>query len=244
MISVELQGGLGNQLFQLAFLDYISKKTRKEKYLQKLSSPDTVHSNENYFETIFKKWKPLYKEGINACLITEKLDIKKQEWNISEENVLLKGYFQNYEYIDPIRDEFIQKLSFNEKILEKYSDINKQIVIHVRGGDYKNNKFHEQSLTNYYKRCMESCKGDMFIVCTNDIPYATQLIENCNFIQENEVDTLYIMSKAKGVICANSSFSWWGAYLNPNRPIFIPSKWFNSDSFPHENYQVLGWNVF
>lgn len=243
MISVHLQGGLGNQLFQLAFLDYMSKKTGKEKYLTSIESPKTVHSNENYFETIFENWRSMYMEKTSVLVEETQFPINN-DWNILKEDTKFIGYFQNFEYIDSIREEFIQKLSFNEKILEKYSDISKQIVIHVRGGDYKNNKFHEQPLTNYYKRCIESCKGDMFIVCTNDIPYAKQLIENCNFIEENEVDTLYLMSKAKGVICANSSFSWWGAYLNPNRPIFIPSKWFNSDSFPHKNYQVLGWNVF
>jgi hypothetical protein len=242
MLTVCLWGGLGNQLFQLAFLDYMSKKTGKKKYISSLKSPNTVHSNENYFETIFKNWKSLYNEQ-SSVVVNEIPNLDKQEWVVPKTNTMFKGYFQHYEYTDPIREEFIQKLVFNEKILEKYPDIHKKIIIHVRGGDYKNNMFHELNLTNYYKKCIEACKGESFIICTNDIPYAKELIETYEFIQENEVDTLFLMSKAKGVICANSSFSWWGAYLNPNRPIFLPSSWVNDVLFNKDGYYFHGCNI-
>jgi len=242
MLDVKLKGGLGNQLFQLAFLDYISKKTGKEKYLSSLESPNTGHSNEKYFETIFRNWKPLYKTQ-SSIEIHENQYLHKQEWPVPTGNVKYDGYFQNFEYTDPIREEFIQNLSFNENILEKYPNIQEKIVIHVRGGDYKNHKFHEQNLTNYYKKCIELCKNEKFIVCTNDIPYAKQLVDICDFIQENEVDTLYLISKAKGVICANSSFSWWGAYLNPNRPIFMPSNWFNDARINISGYYFKGCKI-
>lgn len=235
MLTICLQGGLGNQLFQLAFLDYMSKTTGKGKYIHSLKSPNTVHSIENYFETIFRNWKSLYNEQYSV-VIHENPHLHKQEWVVPKTNTMFKGYFQHYEYTDPIREEFIQKLVFNETILEKYPDIDKKIIIHVRGGDYKHNMFHELNLTNYYRKCIEACKGESFIICTNDIPYAKQLVENCEFIQENEVDTLFLMSKAKGVICANSSFSWWGAYLNPNRPIFLPSKWYNDTTMNISGY--------
>jgi len=48
------------------------------------------------------------------------------------------------------------------------------------------------------------------------------------------------MSKAKGCICANSSFSWWGAYLNPNRPIYFPDKWFNDSSMDTSGFYFKG----
>jgi hypothetical protein len=53
------------------------------------------------------------------------------------------------------------------------------------------------------------------------------------------------MSQSKGCICSNSSFSWWGAYLNPNRPIYFPDKWFNDPSMDtsglyfNKNYDIL-----
>lgn len=237
MITVYLQGGLGNQLFQLGFLDYISKISGKQKYLNTLKSPDSVHSYEQYFESIFKEWKSLY-QSISASIIYEHPNMIKQEWEIHNENRCYMGYFQRYEYIDLIRDEFIPKLSFNTGILEKYPDISSKTFIHVRGGDYKGNIFHELNLKNYYSKCMELSKGD-YVIFTNDIQYAKEYFHDIPIIEESEIDSLFLMSKCSGCICANSSFSWWGAYLNPNRPIFMPSKWYNNNSI-QGNYYFKG----
>jgi len=233
MLTVNLKGGLGNQLFQLAFLDYMSKKTGRPKFLNTLQSPSTVHSNENYFESIFQNWKPLL-NPMRSVIIHEHPDFIHQEWTIPNVNTCFIGYFQKFEYTDPIISQFKSKLCFNESILQKY-DLSNKIAIHIRGGDYKNNSFHEQPLKHYYKKCMDLCPGE-YVVFTNDIPYARDLIPDCQVIEESEVDSLYLMSKAKAVICANSSFSWWGAYLNPDRPIFMPSKWYG-----HSRMNISGY---
>ena len=57
MITIKLQGGLGNQLFQLSFLLYISKISGIPYFIQNLKSPLTIHSREEYFESIFKNFK-------------------------------------------------------------------------------------------------------------------------------------------------------------------------------------------
>jgi hypothetical protein len=242
MITVQLQGGLGNQLFQLAFLDYMAKKTGRKPFLSSTQSPITVHSNQQYFESIFKNWKSLYSHSY-SIIMREHPYFLTQSWNIPSENVMFVGYFQKYEYTDLIREEFISKLSFNESVLKRYPQISQKIVIHIRGGDYKGNVFHEQPLKNYYKKCMEICSGDSFVIVTNDVPYARGFLPNCDIINEDEIDTLYLMSKAKGIICSNSSFSWWGAYLNPNRPIFFPSKWFNDPHMNTSGYYFKGCTI-
>lgn len=239
MITVQLQGGLGNQLFQLAFLAYMSKKTGRQSFISSLQSPITVHSNQQYFNSIFRNWKSLYK-AIPSIFVREHPHFIEEDWNIPSENIMFHGYFQKYKYTDPIRDEFISKLTFDENILNKYPDISNKIVIHIRGGDYKGNVFHEQPLTNYYKRCMDLCKGEEFVIFTNDIPYSRGFLPDYKIIEESEIDSLYLMSKAKGIICANSSFSWWGAYINPNRPIFMPSRWFNDSRINAHGYYFKG----
>jgi len=227
MLTVHLEGGLGNQLFQLAFLDYVSKITGREIFIQSLRSPQTFHSQEQYFQTIFKNWTNLFNPQ-NFISAREFINQPFQDWkNIVESttsNVMMIGYFQRFEYMDPIRDSFVSKLSFDESILQKHNVTNK-IGIHIRGGDYKNNSYHELPLKKYYEKCMALCPNSEFVVFTNDIPYAKNILD-CEIIQESEVDTLLLMSKCRGLICANSSFSWWGAYLNPERPIFMPSKWY------------------
>jgi len=239
MITVELQGGLGNQLFQLAFLEYIAKKTGRTPFISTMQSPITVHSNQQYFQTIFKNWSELYNPAY-SILVREHPHFVDEDWNIPTENIMFRGYFQKYKYTDPIKDNFISKLSFNKSILNKYPNISTKIAIHIRGGDYKGNVLHEQPLTNYYKRCMELCQGYDFVIFTNDIPYARGFLPDYQIIDESEIDSLFLMSKAKGVICANSSFSWWGAYLNPDRPIFFPSKWFNDSNINTNGYYFKG----
>jgi hypothetical protein len=83
-----------------------------------------------------------------------------------------------------------------------------------------------------------------FVVFTNDKAYCTSLkvfkdIEY-SIIEENEVDTLYLMSQCSAAIIPNSSFSWWGAALNTDRPICMPSKWFNDIEYEISGYFFPG----
>jgi hypothetical protein len=229
-VSVYLQGGLGNQLFQLAFLDFVSKRNSISGKIITTRSPGTVHSNTNYFETIFKNWLPQYTtEQIHNIINEDKIALDL----VWSSNTMYHGYFQDFKYTDTVRDTFIPKLVFNSQILSKYPDIQTKFFIHVRGGDYlhQGKELHNIDLTSYYKKCLELCLNEEFIIFTNDKDYTTKIFgEKFQIINESEVDTLYLMSQCKGCICANSSFSWWGAYLNPNRPIYMPSKWYNDPS--------------
>ena len=244
MLTVDLKGGLGNQLFMLGFLDYASKLTRRPIFINNLMSPQTVHSHEQYYNTIFKNWKSLYKHSYPRIL-TEPNNQSYQDWKTIIESttgdIMLWGYFQRYEYMDAVRDTFIPKLSFDESILQKYPQITNKIGIHIRGGDYKGNPYHELGLKNYYQKCMSMCPDSEFVIFTNDFSYANEMLQNCEIIQESEINTLLLMSRCKGLICANSSFSWWGAYINPNRPIFMPSKWYGGG--PIGNYYFNGATV-
>lgn len=227
MLTVNLKGGLGNQLFQLAFLDYASKISGRSIFINNLMSPQTVHSKEHYYQTIFKNWTSLFNSKPHL-IAREPPNQPFQDWKriieSTNNNILFDGYFQRYEYMDPVRDNFISKLSFDESILQKY-DVTNKIGIHIRGGDYKGNIYHELNLKKYYEKCIALSPDSEFVIFTNDIPYAKNILD-CEIIQESELDTLLLMSRCKGLICANSSFSWWGAYLNPHRPIFMPSKWY------------------
>jgi hypothetical protein len=239
MLTVDLKGGLGNQLFQLGFLDYASKITERPIFTNNMMSPQTVHSPEQYYHTIFKKWGGLYRSG-RPQILPEPPGMGPRDWKSvilsTQQDVMLWGYFQRHEYMDAVRDTFVPKLNFDESILQKY-DLSNKIGIHIRGGDYKGNSYHELNLKKYYQKCMSMCPGSEFVVFTNDVPYAKSIMA-FDVIQESEVDTLLLMSKCKGLICANSSFSWWGAYLNPDRPIFMPSRWYNGPD--QGNYYFKG----
>lgn len=242
MITVHLNGGLGNQLFQLAFLDYMSKKTGKQSYIGCLESPRTYHSKEQYFECIFQEWKKMYKD-LSSSDVYEKLDACIEDWGYQTGNIRYLGHFQRYEYIEPIKDSFISKLSFNSNILEKYPYIHKRVFLHIRGGDYLSTPSHNVLTKKYYDDAIQQFEdGTEFVIFTNDVGYSQNMFSHIPIITESELDTLFLMSKCSGCICANSSFSWWGAFLDSKRKICIPSKWVNYE-YHHESYRVPGWTV-
>jgi hypothetical protein len=128
------------------------------------------------------------------------------------------------------------------------SKVTDTCFIHVRGGDYVNNPLHDVKLfEKYYDNAIKFMKNiglTKFSVFTNDKKYAIthEFLQNIDyeFIEtSNELDTLALMTRCKAGITANSTFSWWGAFLNRGRPVYMPSRWFNN-SFRTEGYYFPG----
>ena len=219
MLTIQLQGGLGNQLFQLAALEYYSKTTKLPLFINEKVTPRTHHSKQNYYNSIFLNWNPDYKDK----LVDSHIDEEHLKFDTSKISCL-HGYFQDYRLVTEL---FISKLNIDNNILKKYPNIQNTVFLHIRGGDYVNHPLHHVDLNEYYLRAVAQFKDERFSVFTNDKEYAKGFLRNVNynFVEENEVD-------------------WWGGFINKNRLIIIPSRWVNSDSFPHKNYQVPGWMVF
>jgi hypothetical protein len=157
---------------------------------------------------------------------------------LPDSNIRLCGYFQSHKYFEKYSSEVIDLFSPTDtikiKLLEKYGDILKlnTVSIHVRRGNYVQLSTHHYNLSMvYYKNAIEYFKNTTFLVFSDDIDWCKNNFIGDNFIFiENETDTedLYLMSFCKNNIIANSTFSWWGAYLNKNenKKVIYPNKWF------------------
>jgi hypothetical protein len=137
-----------------------------------------------------------------------------------------------------IPDIYIQ----DEKYFEKYKDEIKSqfksgisnipyVAIHVRRGDYVGNDFYVDLFADgYYERAMKEFPDSAFIIFSDDIPWCKEqnIFEKCAFSDGfDEVEDLNIMASCCGHIIANSSFSWWGAFLSPNGgKVIAPSRWY------------------
>jgi Glycosyl transferase family 11 len=222
-LGVHLMGGLGNQLFQMAALYHICKQTGRTARRSITHSP-SPHSSISYFDTIFAAWKDL---AVTGGHVVEEPRESYMEWSgllsACPPSTTLIGYFQDYRYIDP---EFVQTLS----LPVPRRDMTDKVFIHVRGGDYVGHGVLGLNLDDYYTRAIAKFPNASFAVFTNDVshllnrPWLNGL--KYELVDENELDSLVLMSACAGGICANSTFSWWAAYLNPNRPILLPSRWF------------------
>lgn len=252
-----LTGGVGNQLFQVASIYGIARKKGQILVLDPKTTEQNFHSTQNYFRTIFKRFlqkEDSYNKSITNIISKIKMDRYQESESHHYDSKLLNsnysrysGYFQNYNYFDSYIDE-LRKLFDLPKRPET-----RRFFVHIRLGDYVNNKDHYVDLTKYYQTCLEIIHkqyGDVeFCVFTNEKSHAEKyLLENLPLIgrytfgDSNELVALAEMSQcALGGICANSTFSWWGAMLNPRKTkkIFYPNRNYPETS-RYRNYDIKG----
>lgn len=139
----------------------------------------------------------------------------------SEQDIYLQdpAYFAGYE--DEIRELF----------QHTRSDVD-MVAIHVRRGDYVNNPFYvDLTNTNYYFKAMKLFPlGTKFLVFSDDIEWCKTYFVGKEFEfseNRNELEDLSLMASCKGIIIANSSFSWWGAFLgSKDKKVIAPKEWY------------------
>jgi Glycosyl transferase family 11 len=234
-VTATLYGGLGNQMFQLAAAVYIAKQTNRTLILDTAAN-SSPHTTLSYLDTLFQSYKPYLSAPRDGKIVIE------EEWRecpATQTHIKLQGYFQNWKYIT---NEFLSSLVFAPACILKYPDIHQTVFLHIRGGDYVNHPIHGVNLDRYYEKAISMFPtGTRFSVFTNDRAYAESKSFlrsiSYSFVEENEIDALFLMSQCAGGICANSSFSWWGAFLNPTRRLVFPNRWTTDPSFDMSGYR-------
>ena len=165
----------------------------------------------------------------------------------------LEGFFQSYKYLEPIRRELLEDLSLkNDNLKIKYPAIleemknSESVAVHIRRGDYVNNpktkKAHFICDLNYYEKSFALIKDKLkeknlepkFFIFSDDINWAKDNLKEDNLVfvsrpefLDLDYEELILMSRAKHNIIANSSFSFWSAWLNtnPEKIVIAPALW-------------------
>jgi len=161
----------------------------------------------------------------------------------------LWGYWQSEKYFNDCEDEikelFSPTLDIQKYIDERYGDlISDSTSIHVRRGDYLNHPNHHPVCSiDYYLSAIEKIGGHKFTIFSDDIKWCKEIFEGdaFTFIEgEHDYIDLWLMSQCKNNIIANSSFSWWGAWLNNNKDkkVIAPKLWFGN-SLSHNISDLL-----
>lgn len=136
-------------------------------------------------------------------------------------------YVQDPRYFDQYKEGL--KMLMNVKKVKT-----PRVAIHVRRGDYVKNSFYVDLMeTEYYKNAMAEFPGEGFTVFSDDIEWCKQqdIFKDCYFSSNtDEMKDLQFMVAHKAHIIANSSFSWWGAYLSPNKgKVIAPKAWYSDN---------------
>jgi len=168
----------------------------------------------------------------------------------SPDNSFLNGFWQSEKYFKSFEKEIRKDLVFKTSVLsdiESWINLIKQsnsVSLHIRRGDYVNldsaKAFHGICSMNYYKEALDIIRnsiGDITVfVFSDDIEWCKSNFKTTDRVYFVETDSNYkemhLMQNCMHHIIANSSFSWWGAWLNPSeeKMVVAPKKWFADES--------------
>lgn len=260
MITCKLQGGLGNQLFQIyTTIAYSIQMNNKFFFFNIKELKNPITDRHTYWDTFLKSLTPF-------LLSPELLDVKSisivkekafsytaLSTNYEKKIKILNGYFQSPKYFDPYFQTINRILRIDDekaRLTNKYLNlINKDMPIsmHFRQGDYKKLPEHYVILDIEYYRAALNCITQLEPQITNVLYFCEDhdlediermiitLKEEFPLIIFERADTsledweqLILMSLCRYNIIANSTFSWWGAYLNTykRKRVVCPLKWF------------------
>lgn len=259
MIVVKLIGGLGNQLFQYAVAKALSIEKKQSLHLdisefQFYKIRNYALDSFNIKTKIYKKPNPIVnriKSFFESHFHYKEIDFGYNEGLVSIEakHIFLDGYFQSERYFEMykniIRDELLITKPLKKTTQKMLKDIAEEnsVSIHFRRGDYLDIELHNTDKEEYYKLAIATILSKIdhpvFYVFSDDIEWVKEnfkILHKTIFVDFNDemscFEDLKLMSSCKHNIIANSSFSWWGAWLNENsdKIVIAPKIWFNDST--------------
>ena len=267
MIITRIIGGLGNQLFQYAAarrLSLLHQTTLKldttgfEHYDWHDYSLGPFCIQEEFATQ--RDIAKIHETSENRSIFTEST-LNPYDPNIlkTPKNVYLGGYWQSEKYFidiqDVIRREFTihYEQDHQSQMIAEIIVRTQSVSLHVRRGNYVSNpgvnRVHGTCSLEYYRQCIakitETVMRPHFFIFSDDPPWVRQNLRleyPTTYVSHNDAtkdyEDLRLMSLCKHHIIANSSFSWWGAWLNPkpDKIVLAPSKWFNE---PYNTQDLL-----
>ena len=243
MIIVKIQAGLCNQLFQWAYGYALSKD--HDVYFdtsffnsQDIMSPVSIRDYE--LPNIINREIPIVTKEIFDEFSSNRVQMVLDNFHYSNikfeknKNFYLNGYWQSDLFFNNVKQDIVDSFKFPEV---EHFDFKDSCSIHIRRGDYLKLKgIHTHQTLDYYEQALDVIKpkGKVFVF-SDDIEWCEKNLnfENQVFMKGNSnVKDLRLMSLCSNNIMANSSFSWWGAYLNnnPNKIVVCPKSWFGNNT--------------
>ncbi len=169
-------------------------------------------------------------------------------------SVYLQGYWQSERYFDVYAEVIRRDLQFREPPSSINSALAEEILqcdsvsVHIRRGDYvgntKTNRMHGVCSEEYYRKAVDAIAAQFtsphLYVFSDDIPWVREHLSTAHDMTyvdhnglKNDYEDLRLMSLCRHHIIANSTFSWWGAWLNknPSKIVIAPNKWYRSSEY-------------
>ena len=246
MIITRLYGGLGNQMFQYAIARAYQLRTGIPFLVDTLHIPHTGstvaprhYELDNFIcnPPVRTVWQRIHK----TLVVDERFTTPEKFNTLELDNLELVGYWQDEKYFKNYRKEICADFLGREEW--NGFDCKNPVSVHIRRGDYVGSELHPPLDLDYYKRAFEiiesQVKNPDYCVFSDD-KEAIKMLSELRVIHPvtaNDSDHGYLdlelMKYCYHHIIANSSFSWWGAWLCnfPDKIVVAPKNWFNGREF-------------
>ena len=246
-------GRLANQMFQYASLKGIASNVGADICIPFYK--DAVNDGiGNFLRTeLFDSFDLRVNIGLlnngHSPVVQERVfHFDEELFRLCPDHISLQGYFQSEKYFKNVEQEIREDFTFKDEILapcqELISTVENPLALHVRRTDYLTNSENHFNLPiKYYEAALELFESDRNVIVFSDDPSwcnEQKLFSDDRFLisenTDNRVD-LCLMALCNDFIIANSSFSWWGAWLssNKNKKVIAPTQWFGRTGYTKDH---------
>ena len=261
IVSVNIMGGLGNQLFEIASAYAYSIK--ENGILQIFKKTD--NGNRPVYWDLFKNLNKYLVSSLPPNLIhwyEDSPTIYKHIGELTVDGKYLNGHLQSSKYFNNFKNEIKELFKVDDSLIEeiknkyKYLCDNSErvIVIHARRTDYVQFKhIHGPLESIYYKdalNIMLTKVEDPVFLLTSDVNAFWEEIKedigpvyNCHYtiLNDTDINTFILLQQFNNFIMANSTFIWWVVWLSNAKNVIAPSKWFGPCGPPYEDIYEDNW---
>lgn len=240
LLSCNFMGGLGNQLFEAAHVLSQGWKHNREVVFKPNSwTPGQGNDVTHYLDTVFRNLR--FTDNLEGFRNVDEITFEYCEINPLPENTVFSGYYQStknwFGYDDKVREMFQPPTEFVEQMYSKHPQLLSEntLSLHVRRSEYLQFPQIHPTITKEY--IIEALKlvGEYstVFVFSDDHEWVKEnlgdILSNIVYVnEEKDWMELWLMGLCKNHIISNSTFSWWGSFLNKNKhkKIVAPSLWF------------------
>ena len=207
--------------------------------------------NTSLIGTLYRSFQSFYPKHKRRQFVETGCYFYDPELMSIKSSAYLYGYWQHYKYYENLYPQILDELTVKDEFMHDSNGIISEILqdssavsIHVRRGDYardpKTNRYYGLLPMDYYDRAVaiisQSVAKPKFYVFSDDLLWVKENFKINGVVRFVDIESgtkdyleLYAMSKCRHNIIANSTFSWWGAFLNRNaaKIVIAPSHWVN-----------------
>lgn len=210
---IKRAGRFGNNLFQIAALAGIAERNHTDWYI-----PPWRYMS--FFPEVAARVRPMLTPDHT---INEQKDYRYQEVEVGPGVTALDGYWQSYMYLERRKAQIL----FSPEYPFRTPAGDNWVAVHVRRGDYLTRpNIHPVQTTEYYQQAMGEYPGMKYCIFSDNIEWCRDNIPGDRYqCHESDMYDFEFMTTFKHFIIANSSFSWWAAWLSGSDNVIAPRRW-------------------